>query len=823
MRSPFTPGAPHPLGGPVSARPQVAVAPGTAAQPGLPCSASRPAGHLSFGPQRGPDRRPCGLTALTLLAVMGLVACTTPQRQAQQLSAAGQHEAALAVLQQASAARPDDLGLRSAYVQQREATVTRLVVAAEEARAAGRLEQAGAVLARIDELAPQHPRAAAVREAMARQQRQQRLAQQAREAFERGELDRAEAAARSVLDLEPGDAAARGLLNRITEQRADATRDALPLAAGAKPVTLEFREAPLRTVFEALSRAAGVNFVFDKDVRGDARITLFLRQTTVDEAMRLILATQQLDRKLLNDNSVLIYPNTQAKQREHQELVTRSFYLVNADVKQAQNLVRTMAKSRDIFVDERLNLIVVRDTPDVMRLVERLIESIDLAEPEVMLDVEVMEVSSNRLLQLGLSWPTTVSYGLPGAAGPLTELNAGDARAYVANPLAVARINGSLDSANLLARPKIRARNREKAKVQIGEKLPVFTTTATANVGVSSSVSYLDVGLKLEVEPQVQLDSDIVIKVALEVSSVISPVTGPDGSTAYRVGTRQTTTSLRLKDGETQILAGLINDNDRRNAAGIPGLSELPVLGSLFGVRSDTRDKQEIVLLITPRIIRNVALPALAAAPVAAGTDQQPGAASVRLRSGGVQAGQLGPGGRGASGPPARRAATPPSQALAGGTAGDGAGGAGDGGPAPAAGAGPGGGGGGGGAAAGEPELRGPQDVMAGSGFHISVLNPGKQPLDADLVFDGTLFDTQEAGALPGRVPLQLPAGGMRSLAFTARPGAPGGTGVFQLGGQSASWAVRLRPPGAGDAGDALPLAPPDEPGAGSPVNGAGD
>jgi general secretion pathway protein D len=730
-----------------------------------------------------------------LAAALLLTACATPQRQAEKLAATGQHEAALALLQQAGADRSSDVALRSAWMQQREAAVTRLLVQAEEARLAGRMEGVQALLARIEALSPGHPRTAALRDQLDRQGRQQQLAQQARQAFEAGNLDRAETAARAVLDLEPGDAAARALLNRITEQRADALRDLLPLSAGAKPVTLEFRDAPLRTVFEALSRAAGVNFVFDKDVRSDARVSLHLRNTTVDEAMRLVLATQQLDRKLLNDNSVLIYPNTQQKQREHQELVTRSFYLVNADVKQAQTLVRTMAKSRDIFVDERLNLIVVRDTPEVMRLVDRLIESIDLAEPEVMLDVEVLEVSSNRLLQLGLSWPTTINYGLPGVTGPITEANGGDLRAYVANPLAVARINGTLDSANLLARPKIRARNREKAKVQIGEKLPVFTTTATANVGVSSSVSYLDVGLKVEVEPQVQLDSEIVIKVALEVSSVINGVTGPDGSTAYRVGTRQTTTSLRLKDGETQILAGLINDNDRRGAGGIPGLSELPVVGSLFGVRNDTRDKQEIVMLITPRIIRNVALPALAAAPVAAGTDQQPGTASVRLRSGNVQAGQ------GAGG-------------LRGGRLTGGAGGAGG-----VTGAGAADAAGGDGAqpassvrgAPGEPQLGGPQEVVAGSGFRISVRNPGPEAIETDVLYDAAFFDTQEAGASPGRVPLQVPPRGTRSLAFVTKADAGEGSATFQLGGSAASWAVRVRPVAraAGHGADEPPQAEP--------------
>ena len=130
----------------------------------------------------------------------------------------------------------------------------------------------------------------------------------------------------------------------------------------------------------------------------------------------VILNTQQLDRKLLNDTSVLIFPNNSAKQREHQELITRTLYLTNADVKQVQAMVRTIAKVRDLFIDERLNLLVVRDTPEVVRLVEKLIASVDLPEPEVMLEVEVMELSTDRVEALGLQLPDSVQFGLNGAS-----------------------------------------------------------------------------------------------------------------------------------------------------------------------------------------------------------------------------------------------------------------------------------------------------------------------------------------------------------------------------------------------------------------------
>jgi general secretion pathway protein D len=353
---------------------------------------------------------------------------------------------------------------------------------------------------------------------------------------------------------------------------------------------------------------------------------------SIDDAMKVILSTQQLDRKLLNESTVLIYPNTQPKQREHQELVTRSFYLNTADAKQAQTLVRTIAKTRDMFIDERLNMLVIRDTPEVVRLVERLIASIDMPDPEVVLEVEVMEVGSSRVDELGLQWPEQVSYGLTGGGATVELGQRSSFRASIANPALLATMRESVTRANVLANPRLRARNHEKAKVLIGEKLPVFTTTSTANVGVSASVNYLDVGLKLEVEPSVQLDGDVIMRVNLEVSTLIGKVLGPQGSVAYQVGTRQATTSLRLRDGETQVLAGLIRDEDTKGIAGVPGLASTPIIGRLFGLHTDTRNKTEVILLITPRVVRNIGVPDVNVASAPAGVDTNPGAQSMRLK-----------------------------------------------------------------------------------------------------------------------------------------------------------------------------------------------
>src|SRR5204863_3513199 len=321
----------------------------------------------------------------------------------------------------------------------------------------------------------------------------------------------------------------------------------------------------------------------DKDWQPDTRTTVYVRDTTIEEVIRFVLVTNQLDRKVLNDNTILIYPNTPAKTRDYKDLVVRSFYLANADVKQTANMVRQLVKTRDLFIDEKLNLLVMRDTPEAIRMAEKLIANQDKGEPEVMLEVEVLEVGSNQLTNLGIQWPSQIGVGIQGAEGvagkvtgtEATHFNSGLVRITVPDPMIAFNLRQQVGRNNILANPRIRVKNREKAQIHIGDKVPVITTTAGATGFVSESVNYLDVGLKLEVEPQVFLDDDVGIKVALEVSNIASQIKTSSGTVAYQVGTRNATTTLRLKDGETQVLAGLISDEDRRSAARVPGFADL--------------------------------------------------------------------------------------------------------------------------------------------------------------------------------------------------------------------------------------------------------
>jgi general secretion pathway protein D len=271
-------------------------------------------------------------------------------------------------------------------------------------------------------------------------------------------------------------------------------------------------------------------------------------------------------------------------------------------------MLRILIKTKDMYVDERLNQLVMRDTPDAIRLAEKIIATQDLAEPEVMLHVDVLEVKRSKLLDLGIQYPNQFTVINPDSLTSvltLENLKNISASTIAVSPAPAVNIQQDNSDVNILANPRIRVKNREKAKIHIGEKLPVITTTSTANVGISESVAYLDVGLKLDVEPSVLMRDDVQIKINLEVSNIVREIRSLNGTLTYQIGTRNATTVLRLKDGETQVLAGLISEEERDSSSGIPGLADLPVLGHLFASKSNETIKTEIVLLITPHILRN--------------------------------------------------------------------------------------------------------------------------------------------------------------------------------------------------------------------------
>jgi general secretion pathway protein D len=547
-----------------------------------------------------------------LLAACLLAGCAAQrlQREGMALIDAGQVEQGLAKLAESSKADPSNAGYRASLSRQRDQAASRLLAQGDTARTAGDAAAARAAFERVLRIDPANRTARAALARLDGDARHARLLAEAEKAAGRDESQARELARRILLE-DPEYAGALKLQQRLDERVTQAEAAAPGLAGRFRaPVSLQFRDANVKQVLEALSRTSGINVLLDRDVKPDIKVSIFVKDVSVQDALDLLLLQSQLEKKVLSDSTVLVYQNTPAKAKEYQDLKIRSFHLVNADAKQIAAIIKNLLKTRDIVVHEKTNSVVMRDTPEAVELAARLVEDQDVPDPEVMLEVEVLEISGSRLSELGLALPSSVSVGVPGeglTVGALRKVRSGD---LLVSPAPSATLNMLMQDsdANLLASPRIRARNHEKARIMIGDRVPVITNAVTpVSTGapvITGNVQYLDVGLKLEVEPDIHRNEEVSIKINLEVSSIVKEVqNAQSGTLAYQVGTRNATTVLRLKDGETQVLGGLINDEDRNSASKLPALGQLPLLGRLFSSHRDDARKTEIVLSITPHVI----------------------------------------------------------------------------------------------------------------------------------------------------------------------------------------------------------------------------
>lgn len=538
----------------------------------------------------------------------------------------GKTQEGLGVLRAGTQKAPEDTELRQYYFAQRERAVTRLLDEAQEAMNAGDTEGADAAFKQLTQIDPKNPRAAALRIPL--DQLKQRAANfsQAEAAFSAGQLDAAESGVKRILAKAPTDAGALALQDKIQSARKKA-EEAQKLAPSfyTDKVTLEFQNAPMRSVFDVLSRESGINFVFSPGVPLDREITLFAKQTPISNAVSMLVEGHNLKRKVINANTLQISPEQPPPQQQlsNDGEVVKAFYLTNADPKRVQTLLETVMALKNVYIDDPLNLVIVHGSPLTVDKAAKLISMVDLAQPEVMLDVEVLEVKRDEVRNLGIQYPNQLTLlNVPPTASSVTTPTGTTVTTPSTTPLTLdslrhisrgkiainnpaVNFQDDTGDAKILANPRIRVKNRDDALVQIGEKVPVFTSTTTPTGVVSNSVSYLDVGLKLNVKPSVLLDDTVQIQLSLEVSNILNQVSN-NGTLAYQVGTRNASTTLRLADGETQVLAGLISDEDREAANRVPGLGSLPLLGRLFSNHNDSRNRTEIILLITPHLVRNL-------------------------------------------------------------------------------------------------------------------------------------------------------------------------------------------------------------------------
>lgn len=567
-------------------------------------------------------------TSRTILASIGcmsmLLGCAASQLHRKGLADidGGNYEAGVNELAAAVAQDPSNLSYRLDLAARHEAAIQKLITAGDSLRGAGQLDQAVADYRRVLVINAADQRALRGIEGVEAERRYAAIVAEAAKDFARKNYDAADALLRTVLNEDSGFGPANALAAKINIARGPQTVAPRLTSRNNAKVTLQFRDAPTKIVFEVLARQTGINFVLDKDVKSDSKTTIFVQEVPIEEAIDLVLDQNTLARQVLSSNMVLIYPNTPAKQKDYEEQIIHTFYLTNAVPKDVESMLKSMLGAKTLFVDERTNVVVMRDTPDAVRMAEKLVASIDVPEPEVLIEVEVLEIARSKLLNLGITPPTSITATATAGSGAvstggasglvLSALSRQNSDTIAVSPISVtAAALQTVGNTNTLASPRIRTRNKEKAKILIGSRVPVITSsTALLSNGTanSSSVQYLDVGLTLEVQPTVYQDGDVAIKIGLEVSSITNTVV-VGGTQAYTIGTRNANTLLRLKDGETQVLAGLIQDSDTRNSAGIPGLSQIPIIGRLFGSNNNDREKNEIVLSITPHIIRTQARP----------------------------------------------------------------------------------------------------------------------------------------------------------------------------------------------------------------------
>ncbi len=551
------------------------------------------------------------LLCLSLALVYG---CTSTKARDEGLALIqqGQYEAGLALLDQAAREAPRDPASQIALTNSRALIVNALLADAEQLRSRGEYASAQSAYQRVLGVEPGNQRASDALRQIEQMRNVDEMLRQGQAALRQGDLVGAERQVRALLALDPNHAGAADLQRSVELIRNRQVVQHPQLRSRMqRPVTLEFRDANMKVIFEALSRAAGMNFIFDKDIRGDLKATIFVRQVKIEDAVALLLQQNQLHQKVVNDNTILIYPDAPQKLKDYQDLVMRTFYLTNIDANTAMSMVKTMLKTRDVFIDERLNTLTMRDSADAVRMAEKLFQAQDQSNPEVVLEVEVMEVARQRILDLGLQWPNT--FGVVNSDGSavtlLDQLKGIDSGRITISPSPQLRINAQDNDVNMLASPVIRVSNREQARVHIGQRVPVVSATSvpsTQGPVITESITYLDVGLKLEVQPTVHLNSEVAIKIALEVSNATPLAPTQQGTIPVQVDTRNATTTLRLRDGETQILAGLVRNDNLSAGNKIPGLGDIPAVGRLFGSNKDTNSKSELVLSITPRIVRNL-------------------------------------------------------------------------------------------------------------------------------------------------------------------------------------------------------------------------
>ena len=437
---------------------------------------------------------------------------------------------------------------------------------------------------------------------------------------------------RLALDLNPSSAEASFEIQEITERQQAGIKaasmddvkqrsreHALPGLnlgpAGREPLGLSFRNTGVRDAYEALGKAAGVSFVFDPAFQ-DQTITLDVRDTPFEQALSALGSVARTFHRVTAERVVSVIPDTAAKRREYEQQVVKTLFLSNADLKETIDLLRVVLGARRVAPLPGGNALTINDTPDKVAAAEKIVDIIDKRRAEVVVEVELLEVNRGRLKDYGIQITSGVP-GYDGVAGaifpdPSKNFTLGD-NPYSKDNLVVTSLPGVIyrllqsdSSTRILANPQLRTTEGQTAQARFGDQVPVPVTTFApiAQGGINqqaiTSFEYKNVGVNIDLTPRVHHDGEVTLQLKVDISQVGPP--GYQGLPTFN--SRIVTSVIRLKDGETNILAGLIRDSERRSLTGLPGLASVPILGRLFARNQDQVEQTDIVMTLTPHVVR---------------------------------------------------------------------------------------------------------------------------------------------------------------------------------------------------------------------------
>jgi len=459
-----------------------------------------------------------------------------------------------------------------------------------------------------------------------------------------GKLPEAAAEFEKAAAIDPTNFTAKGEAQRTREMikkqaRAEETAKAPPALdkaaqEAAGPVELQQLSSTLinlrltetsTMVYKTIGKLAGINVLFDQDYKAQ-KITIELNDVTLREALNTVALQTKTFWEPTSSNTIIVAADTPAKRKEMQDSVMKTFYLRNVsnatELQEAANTLKSILDVTRIQTIPKSNALIIRGTTDQMVLAQKLLSDIDKPKPEVVIDIAVLQVSRDRMRNLGVSPPTSASIVMvpgtggssgSGSGGAFTLNSLGNLNAtnfQVSIPGATMSYLMSDSDTKLIQNPEIRALDNEKATLKIGDRVPVATGSFGAAAGgggvsalVNTQFQYLDVGVNIDITPHIHSDSEVTLKMTLEVSSV-SGTQNIGGISQPVIGQRRIEHETRLQDGEVNLVGGILEDTETHSLSGYPWLTKIPILKYLFGQEDTQRQQNEIVFAITPHIVR---------------------------------------------------------------------------------------------------------------------------------------------------------------------------------------------------------------------------